>query len=132
MEEEGWGRRGEEGCDKTTFSAAAHTLPAHLDALQLGVAQGAEALNLGLCLCDALHVAAQAGEEGGMVVVHVGFRVRPMRRPSPLSPAAAATHTLLPMMSSRYSSMPSSPGAAPFGFIIAICSTSPCRMRKRL
>lgn len=31
-----------------------------------------------------------------------------------------------PMMSSRYSSMPSSCSVWPLGFIIAICSTSPC------
>lgn len=37
-----------------------------------------------------------------------------------------------PMRSSRYSSRPSSCGDGALGFIIAICSTSPCRMRKRL
>ena len=34
---------------------------------------------------------------------------------------------LLPIMSSRNSSIPSSCSVWPFGFIIAICSTSPCQ-----
>ena len=41
----------------------------------------------------------------------------------------------LPMMSSKYSSMPVSSfpsGPDPLGFICAICSTSPCRMRNLL
>ena len=43
-----------------------------------------------------------------------------------------STYWFVPMMSSRYSSRPSSPGFCALGFIIEICSTSPCRMRNRL
>mmetsp|Transcript_9550 Transcript_9550/g.37224 ORF Transcript_9550/g.37224 Transcript_9550/m.37224 type:complete len:259 (+) Transcript_9550:2638-3414(+) len=43
-----------------------------------------------------------------------------------------STYWLVPMMSSRYSRRPSSPGFAAFGFIMEICSTSPWRMRNLL
>ena len=43
-----------------------------------------------------------------------------------------STYWFVPMMSSRYSSRPSSPGFSPLGFIIEICSTSPWRIRNRL
>jgi len=43
-----------------------------------------------------------------------------------------ATWQLEPMMSSRYSRIPSSCAVGALGFIIEICSTSPCRIRKRL
>mmetsp|Transcript_30588 Transcript_30588/g.94739 ORF Transcript_30588/g.94739 Transcript_30588/m.94739 type:complete len:594 (-) Transcript_30588:205-1986(-) len=43
-----------------------------------------------------------------------------------------STYAFEPMMSSRYSNKPSSCGDGALGFIIAICSTSPWRMRKRL
>ncbi|KEG13229.1 hypothetical protein DQ04_01141150 [Trypanosoma grayi] len=39
---------------------------------------------------------------------------------------------LVPIKSSRYSSRPSSPSRSAFGFMRAICSTSPCRIRNRL
>lgn len=39
-------------------------------------------------------------------------------------------HLSVPMMSSRYSSSPVSCSVCPLGFIIEICSTSPCRQRQ--
>ena len=43
-----------------------------------------------------------------------------------------STYWFVPMISSIYSNNPSSPGFTPFGFIIEICSTSPCKIKNRL
>mmetsp|Transcript_5406 Transcript_5406/g.14510 ORF Transcript_5406/g.14510 Transcript_5406/m.14510 type:complete len:410 (-) Transcript_5406:501-1730(-) len=49
-----------------------------------------------------------------------------------LAASMGSTYWLVPMISSRYSRRPSSPGVAPLGFIMEICSTSPWRIRNRL